>query len=163
MIRFAAICAVSLFAPFCLACSRQDNPKGALLSYEYRYNGSMSRSGLYYKVERTEEGIRITFSDQGSWGVKRVYSGPDDALDTIARKAAGGKLKRMKERYKTPFHVLDGWDWSVHLRYESGSISSGGYMSRPPKAQTEAIEGINAYIGTLLTEENILGTASPED
>ena len=74
----AALFAFSLFTPLNFTCSRQDKTQGPLLSYEYFYNGPMGRSGVYYKVEKEDAGIRITFSDQGYLlhGEGTVYSEP---------------------------------------------------------------------------------------
>lgn len=146
----AALFAFSLFTPLNFTCSRQDKTQGPLLSYEYFYNGPMGRSGVYYKVEKGDDGIRITFSDQGSWAEKKAFPGPDDALEVIGRMVAEGDLQKLKKDYKTRFDVRDGWDWTLHIRYESGGISSGGYMAKPNQARWDAIQGINAYIDSLI-------------
>ena len=151
--------AFSLFAPLGIACSPQGKLQGALTSYTYSYAGSMSRSGLYYKVELGQDGImRIYYSDQGRWGDIKVYRGPADALETIDRMIVDGKLKKLRKEYKNPMHILDGWSWDLYIRYEQGSIDTGGYMAKPSQALWAAIEGINAYIDTLIKEENYLET-----
>ena len=145
------------------ACSRQEKTQGALVSYEYSYGGAMYRSGTYYKVEQGQDGIvRVCYSNEGRWGAIKVYRGPADALEKIDRMIVDGKLKKLKNNYKTPFNVLDGWDWDLHIRYEQGSISSGGYMAKPPASMWSVIESINAYIDTLVVEENYLETLAEE-
>lgn len=151
--------AFSLFAPLGIACSPQGKLQGSLTSYQYSYAGSMSRSGTYYKVELAEDGsVRISYSNEGRWGPIKVYRGPADALETIDKMIADGKLNKLHKEYKNPMHILDGWSWSLYIRYEKGSIDSGGYMAKPSQGLWAAIEGINAYIDTLLVEENYLET-----
>ena len=151
------ILAFSLFVPLSLSCGGREKTQGRLLSYEYTYHGPMFRSGNYYKIEAGEDGSVRVFISEGGWGSEtRVYSAPAEALATVEKMVADGRLRRLKAHYKTPFRVLDGWDWNLYIRHEKGSISSGGYMAHPPKALYEAMEAIGAYIRALAVEENFL-------
>lgn len=150
--------ALSIIAPLGSACAK-DKPQGNLVCYSFSYQGSMCRSGEYCQVEADNNGkITVQYSDRGKWENIKSYRAPDDALEVIEKKVAEGRLRWLKSDYKTPFKVLDGWAWSLYIRYKSGSITSGGYMDIPPKAMWEAIKDINAYIASLATEENYIET-----
>ncbi|MBR3074420.1 MAG: hypothetical protein IKH11_01515 [Bacteroidales bacterium] len=150
--------ALTIFAPLGSACG-EEKPQGNLIYYSYSYQGSMCRSGEYCRVEADESGqITVQYSDKGKWADIKLYRAPADALEVIEKKVADGRLRWLKSDYKTPFKVLDGWAWSLYIRFRTGSISSGGYMDIPPKAMWDAIKDINAYIASLATEENYIET-----
>lgn len=142
-----------------ISCKRQEKTQGPLIKYEYSYSGAMSRSGSYYKVERDQDGlVRVSYSSEGKWGQVKVYRGPGDALEVIDKMVMDGGLKNLRPDYKCVGHVLDGWSWNIYIRYEQGSISSGGYMAKPSDGLQAAIKGINDYILSLAVEENYLET-----
>ena len=140
MIRILLLtCMMTLFG-----CS-QKAPEGAFKGYEYVENGMRAVPQAHYEVFFDDEGA--PFVRHINWdGEETVMRAPKDLPAQIDSLVRGHKLHRLKDHYQPPFKVLDGVSWRLYIRYEGGSISSGGYHSRPPERLREGIEAINALL-----------------
>ncbi|MBQ9660504.1 MAG: hypothetical protein IJV37_04475 [Bacteroidales bacterium] len=156
---------LSLVVPL-LSCSpfgvkgsgRNDKPRGAVRSYEYRHSGTMKYPLEFICVERSGSGtLQLLYSGGGA--EITVYSLSEEALERIGDLAAEYKLHKLKESYRPRMQILDGYMWHCHIRYEKGGISSGGSNARPPRALKEGIDAINAYLREQIREESIIGHA----
>ena len=55
--------------------------------------------------------------------------------------------------------VLDGTSWHMYMRFQKGSISSGGNNATAPAKRMQAIYSINSYLQSLIdasTEADII-------
>lgn len=118
---------------------------GALKGYKYVENGMRAVPQVHYEVLFDAEGV--PFVRHINWdGEETVTKAPKDLpaqIDSLVRRY---KLHQLKDHYQPPFKVLDGVSWRLYIRYEGGSISSGGYHSRPPQRLREGIEAINELL-----------------
>lgn len=60
------------------------------------------------------------------------------------------RLDRLKERYRPPMKILDGYQWSVRFRYEENSLSSHGANAWPTRKYRDGIRSINDYLQGLV-------------
>ena len=132
-------CMMTLFG-----CS-QKAPDGALKGYEYVENGMRAVPQVHYEVLFDAEDA--PYVRHVKWnGEEIVVPAPSQLpaqIDSLVRRY---KLHQLKDHYQPPFKVLDGVSWRLYIRYEGGSISSGGYHTRPPERLREGIEAINELL-----------------
>ena len=130
-----------------------DKPKGAVVSYEYIHRECMAFPRVYYLVSADADGKQtLTYSKDD--GVQHTVALQEDVLGKIGAIAKSHKLHRLKDHYTPPFQILDGYSWTLYIRYESGSVSSSGTNARPSKKLKEGIEAINDYLESFLPEDD---------
>ena len=137
-------------------------PAGEFKYYEYRCTSMREYPREYYKLERTEEnGVTLSWAKRNSdITVLRVS---DEAAGKVDAMVDEYKLQNLKNLYQPPFRVLDGFQWSLYIRYDKGGISSGGDNAWPGSPQKEGIKAVNAYLDTLIEasgEEDIIEVKS---
>ena len=120
---------LTLFAPFRIgvkATGSNKKPEGAAIRYEYKYSSTMMYPLTWYCAERDSTGVvKISFSRDAEREIS-IIQAPDDFFERVGALAAEYKLHRLRGTYTPRALVLDGYMWSVYIRYEKGSISSGG-------------------------------------
>ncbi len=153
----------SLLSPFRIGVKGRgsnDKPDGAVIRYEYTYSSTAMYPLTWYCVERDEAGeVKIAYSGDIEREI-RIIRGPEDFFERVGALAAGYKLHKLKNTYTPRMHVLDGYMWSVYIRYEKGGISSSGSNAWPPEALDAGINAINAYVKSLIEaagEEGVIG------
>ncbi|MCR4824657.1 MAG: hypothetical protein K5849_04780 [Bacteroidales bacterium] len=159
--------------PF-LACSpvgtkasgRNEKPEGAVISYEYQLSGTVIHPLLYYQVERDPAGtVCIAWSKDCDPEI-RVIRGPEDFFDRLGDLFDKYRLYRLRIRYLPRMTILDGEMWRTYIRFEQGSVSSGGSNAFPPEKLQAGISAINGYIRSLIeasSEEDVIGRRSHDD
>ena len=138
-----------------------EKPSGALLSYEYSYSTTAAWPQKYIKITREAPGAEVRLYHSEGESEMTVLKAPGEAFDTIDSLVRSTRLRKLKESYRPPFRVLDGWSWHLSIRWEEGSIYSGGHNARPKPKLKDGIDAINAYLQTLVdgaAPEDILGT-----
>ena len=73
------------------------------------------------------------------------------------------KLWKLENSYTPKFEVLDGYMWHTSIRYEKGSVSTGGSNAWPPAKLQAGLSAIESYIQSIIdsaTPSDILGTTS---
>ena len=153
----------SLLSPFRIGVKGRgsnDKPDGAVIRYEYSYSSTAMYPLTWYCVERDETGVvKVSYSRDIEREI-RIIRAPDDIFEQIGALAAEYKLHKLKNTYTPRMHVLDGYMWSVHIRYEKGSISSSGSNAWPPEKLDAGVNAINAYVKSLIEaagEEGVIG------
>lgn len=126
----------------------QRMPEGKLLSLEYTRSGTMA--GYKYETHVTTE----PNGDVVLRAMKENY-GPLYEKKLTAEEVAGfvklieeEKMYNYKEKYRPVFEVLDGDTWYLDIRFEQGTIKSGGYHSWP---KGDGLSRIREYSISLLS------------
>ena len=134
-------------------------PEGAAVSYEYNYSSTMAYPLTYYKVEKDSAGqVRIAWLKNHGPDVLAI-KGTEEVLERIGALSAQYKLHRIKQSYWPSVQVLDGTSWHMYLRFQKGSISSGGNNASAPARRMQGIYSINDYLQSLIdasTEADII-------
>ena len=138
---------------------KNHKPEGGALYYEYRYSGTMAYPFTYYQVEKDASGrVTIAWLKKESPDVV-VIKAPQEVLEHIGALAYEHKLYRIKESYWPSVQVLDGTSWHMYMRFQKGSISSGGNNATAPAKRMQAIYSINSYLQSVIdasTEADII-------
>ncbi|MBQ6310220.1 MAG: hypothetical protein IJK74_01545 [Bacteroidales bacterium] len=142
-----------------------EKPEGTVTSYEYSYSGTMAYPIHFYTLKVLEDGtVQLGYShDDNDIHLVRV---PEEALKKIAEIAEEYSLHNLKGSYRPKMEVLDGYGWHIYIRYENGSISSGGTNAWPKKELSQGIHCINNYLDSLFnaaTPQDSLGVAHHHD
>lgn len=134
-------------------------PEGAAVSYEYTYSTTMAYPVTYFKVWKGEDG-EVLLAWLKSYGPDVVViRGSAEVLQRIGEISAEYKLHHLKNHYYPSMEILDGNSWHMYLRFEKGSISSGGNNASGPDKLMEGIQRINSYLQSLAdasTEDDII-------
>ena len=134
-----------------------ERPQGAFKMYEYTYSGTMAYPIRYYCVEKNAESGEVTLawcSDDPEVKIIRVDSGLPDQIDSLVREY---KLWRLKDAYRPPVRVLDGYGWSLRVRYEQNTISSHGSNAWPGPQLRTGFDSVNNLL------EELIGAATEAD
>ena len=144
---------------FTKSSGRNTKPSGAAVSYEYTYSTTMAYPVTFYQVERDSKGeIQIAWLNHYGPDVY-VIRGSEKVLKRIGAIATQYKLHRLKNHYYPSMEILDGDSWHTYLRFENGSISSGGNNASAPAKLMEGLQRINDYIQSVIdasTEDDII-------
>ena len=144
---------------FTKSSGRNQKPSGAVVSYQYTYSTTMAYPVTFYQVERDSKGeIQIAWLNQYGPDVCFIR-GSEEVLKQIGTISAQYKLHRLKNHYYPSVEILDGDSWHTYLRFEKGSISSGGNNASAPAKLMEGIHRINSYLQSVIdasTEEDII-------
>lgn len=138
---------------------KNHKPEGDAVYYEYRYSGTMVYPFTFYQVQKDASGqVRIAWiKDQGPDVV--VIKAPQEVLEHIGTLAYQHKFYRIKESYWPSVQVLDGTSWHMYMRFQKGSISSGGNNATAPAKRMQGIYSINSYLQSVIdasTEADII-------
>ena len=148
--------AFGLFLPMTTACEKQKF-SGEIKSFEYLESNMRAFPARYYLIERNGEGtLLLKFTEYGP--ILKVVKAPEHMLLKIDRIVQECRLWNLKHSYVAK-HVLDGTMWDVWIRYEEGSISSGGSNKWPSGTLRRGLDEIEAYIHSVtdkVTEEDII-------
>ena len=68
----------------------------------------------------------------------------DSVFQRVRDMVESGKLYEVGKHYSPDVMVTDASSWSLSIRFEGGSISSGGYASGPD--HYEALREIEKYL-----------------
>ncbi|MBO7071437.1 MAG: hypothetical protein J6W09_09125 [Bacteroidales bacterium] len=151
------ILAFGLCLPMTWACNKRQNVSGDIVFFEYKESNMRSYPSLYYKVERNEEGtLLLKYTQYGQ--ILKVIKAPEDILQRIDGYVQENKLWNLKNSYVN-IHVLDGYMWDMYIKYDEGSISSGGSNKRPSGKLGEGLSSILAYLHSItddVTEADII-------
>ena len=156
--------ALSLLSLVGLNCSGDKKlPEGIPSRYEYRYSGPVMYPMDWYLVEAGEDGtVRILSSHDGPEIL--VVRAPEDIFEQIDALVRKYKLQTLKRDYEPSFQVMDGFQWSLSIRYpEYKGVYSSGYHAWPKASLREGIDAINALlkgISEAAQDEDILGHES---
>lgn len=133
-----------------------EKPEGAIKSYEYSYSGTMAFPIDFYRLTILEDGtVELGYShDENDIHLFRVT---EEAPAKIAEIAEKSSLYKIKSSYRPKLEVLDGYGWHMYIRYEKGSISSGGSNAWPKEEFSNCITTINNYLDSLFK------AATPQD
>ena len=149
--------AFGLFLPMTWACGKKQSISGDIVSFEYRESTMRASPSVYYKVERNEEGVLLLkYTQYGP--ILKVIKAPEDILQVIDGYVQNSRLWNLKSSYVAK-HVLDGTMWHLEIRYEEGSIYSGGSNRRPMGKLGAGCDDILAYLHSItdnVTEEDII-------
>lgn len=145
MLRFLAL--ILMFSLF--SCSSK--PAGDFKSYEFRKFGTRAFPEENYRLYRSESGEFLIEVETGL-DVFKTFPAPAQLPEIIDSIVTQYKLWRLKEHYKPPFKVLDGYSWTVRIGYEEGSIYSGGFNAWPRNKMRDGIREINALLGEAVAE-----------
>ena len=136
-----------------------EKPDGAVISYEYQRVITMIHPTTWYEVKRDAAGtVRIAWSANCEPDIT-VIRGPEDFFDQVGEICREYKLHRLKQSYVPRMKVLDGYMWNARIRFEKGSIYTGGSNAQPPEKLREGLNAINSYIQSIIdtsTEADVL-------
>ena len=143
--------------PVTWACGKKQPVSGDIVSFEYTESNMRAYPSVYYKVVRNEEGtLLLKYTQYGP--ILKVIKAPDDILQVIDSHVQKNKMWNLKNSYVDPL-VLDGYMWDIYIKYEQGSISSGGSNLRPRGKLGAGLESILAYLHSItdnVTEDDII-------
>ena len=132
--------------------------EGPFKYYEYRETTMRAYPHEYYRLEMTEEqGMTLSWAKVNS--PVTVLRVPESAAQELKSLILEHKLYNLKDSYKPPFRVLDGYMWHLYFRFGSEGVSCSADNARPPKQLQEGIEAINAFFNRLIdasTEDDII-------
>ena len=141
------------------ASGSNEKPDGAVIGYEYKYSGMMMYPLRWYSVTRDSTGVAQLLYSGGEPDIT-ILRAPEDIFEKIASIAGEYKLHRLRGSYRPRMKILDGYMWHMYIRYEKGSISSGGSNAGAPQKLSAGISAINNYIEALIDaagEEDVIG------
>ena len=164
---FKTVLALSLLGAMFSCTKPWDNkyvknlPPESIKEYEHSYSGTMMWYITWYKIEKGEDGhLKLMYSHDCNPEIT-IYKCPDDALKKIDGIVREYKLWNLSNSYTPKFEVLDGYMWHTSIRYEDGSISTGGSNAWPPKQLAAGLSAIEAYVQSIIdasTEDDIIDT-----
>ena len=131
-----------------LSCSAK-MPGGPIRAYEYVHKNCTMYPVVSYQIVVDASGVQTLVYSKND-GEEHSIVLQEDALGRIDALARQYRLNRLKEHYRPPFTVYDGWSWTIHISYERDCICSGGSNARPPKRLQAGIIAINEYIESLI-------------
>ena len=124
-------------------------PDAEITSVRYVKQGTMAIPDRVCSFEKTNDGrylAKIANYDKAD----STYCSQDVA-DKIHECLKNGQLHKYKRNYRTKMRVLDGYSWSIGVKFEDGSsIQSGGYMAYPKNFS--AVAGFNAIVESLISK-----------
>ena len=143
------ICLVLLGCGMAVGKTNKKPYQGELKSYEYSRWGTMAYPDFYVHL-RGEEGIRLlSYADHNHIDTITVEVG-QEVFDRVSEMVISNKLHQLKEQYKPPFRVLDGYSWHVYVKFTDGSISSRGNNAMPKNI---SLQEINEYLRDLVLRD----------
>ena len=144
----------------------KDIPGDKIQSFEYSYSGTMMWFIEWYCIERGEDGkLQLLYSKDCSPEIT-ILRCPDNALEKIDGFVRKYKLWNLKNSYVPKFEVLDGYMWHMYIRYDGGSISTGGSNAWPSKDLMTGLSAITSYVESVIeasTEADVIGTDNHND
>lgn len=156
MIRVVALtCMLSLF---CCA----PKPVGQIKGYEYSKHGCTAyplENYTFYFDESGKALIDVVTRE----GIKKTFPAPAELpgqIDSLVRKH---KLWKLKEGYRPPFQVYDGYSWNLRIRYEENSIYSGGFNAWPGEKLRDGIREINKLLRAVVEAAGEMDVAEPSE
>lgn len=151
------ILAFGLCLPMAWSCEKRNSFSGEIVSFEYMESNMRSHPSICYKVCKSEDGtLVLKYTQYGP--ILKVIKAPDDILQVIDGYVQKSRLWNLKHLYVNK-HVLDGYMWDFYIKYEEGSISSGGSNKRPSGKVGEGMNSILEYLHMLtdnVTEADII-------
>lgn len=123
-------------------------PEGRLLSYSYSRYGTMAEPDESYLLERKDDNsLRVecrTYRDTVDLTLTGAKA--DAVCEAISNIVKEEKVYKFKPQYKTKFQVMDGWSWSMAIKFEDTVITSGGSNAGP---NSSALSQIHEYLLSL--------------
>lgn len=120
------------------------------MSYEYSYSNTMEYPITFYQVKKGSDGVvRIAWMKDHGPEVQ-VINGTDEVLEHIGAITAEYKLHRLRCSYYPSVQVLDGTSWHAYIRFEKGSVSTGGNNAKAPEKLMGGLYAINSYLQSLI-------------
>lgn len=163
MMKRLILILATMFGFLFSGCGANGRPQfydGVPVLYEYSHDVCMMYPDRYYKVFTREDGTVCIGVCTGRADVT-VYRAPADALEVIGELVRKHRLYKLKESYRPPFEVLDGYMWHLAIRYDGGSIWSGGANALPDSKLQQGIVAINQYLEEHIAscgEDDVLDT-----
>ena len=128
-------------------------PDSEIVMVEYTKSGTMAGYLYYGKVERQDDGTVVIEAMQENYGEiikKKVDPQVLTDLKTIVKEH---KIYAYKGYYRPHFEVLDGYTWSLTIRFANGqSIDSGGSNAYP---SGDGLSAIRELFIELVTDKPI--------
>lgn len=120
-------------------------PVGQFKGYEYVKHGCTAWPMENYKLYYNDEGA-LVIDVETEYNVVKTIPAPADLPEKIDALVKEYKLWRLKENYKPPFQVLDGYNWYLYIRYEGNYTYSSGSNAWPRESLRDGIKAINALL-----------------
>lgn len=143
---------------FCCA----PKPVGQIKGYEYSKHGCTAYPLENYTLYFDESGnplIEVVTRE----GEKKTFPAPAELPGQIDSLAKKHKLWRLKEHYRPPFQVYDGYSWSMRIRYEDNNISSSGFNAWPGDKLRNGIREINLLLRSVVEAAGETDVADPSE
>lgn len=138
-------------------------PGGRLVSFSSSAGNGFAgwRRELSLRRNDNGEGGMLTLKEENHRHYGPGAPAPTDTtvqvVDTVFHRVRdmveSGKLYEIGKSYVPDIMITDATSWSLHIKFEEGTISSGGYASAPD--HHEALNEIEKYLVSLLrTDQN---------
>lgn len=128
---FIIVIIMAFFFPSCAANPSADDEQ-KVISLSYHETACSSIPNVWFDF-RMDENTGTLTNCSGRFPMEALRAQvPAEVADSLSRIVKEEKMKRYKDHYKPFGHVLDGWQWNLHIRFANGSsCGSSGHMRRP--------------------------------
>lgn len=120
------------FMAFFSSCSAE-SPAPKVIALHFQETSSNEIPDIWFDFKTEEDGTCTLVNGTGRFPNEALRAKvPAEVADSLTKIVKEEKMRKYDEHYRLPFLVLDGWQWSLHIRFEdSPSVSSSGHMERP--------------------------------
>lgn len=132
-------------------------PEGKLIRFSYTSGNGFAGWGSEVELSRKENGegkLRYTEKNHNRTPDLQTITEEvkvDDAVfDKVTEIIRNGQFYKIKKDYQPLHEIMDGTGWNMHIMFEKGDISSGGYMAGPDKG--EVLSEILKYLRSVFVE-----------
>lgn len=136
-------------------------PEGRLLSFSTSGSNGFAGWRQELTLERNKNGVggKLNFKDEkfDHWGtgegsdVDTTVVVADSVFQRVRDMVENGQLYDIGRDYHPDYMITDASSWSLHMKFEKGSISSGGYASGPD--HHDVLREIEKYLSGMCRKE----------
>jgi len=117
---------------FFSSCSAE-SPAPKVIALHFQETSTNKIPDIWFDFKTEEDGTCTLVNGTGRFPEEALRAKvPAEVADSLTKIVQEEKMQKYDEHYRLPFQVLDGWQWSLYIRFEdSPSVSSSGHMKRP--------------------------------
>ena len=110
-----------------------DSSAPKVIALHFQETSSNEIPDIWFDFKTEEDGTCTLTNCTGRFPNEALRAQvPAEVADSLTQIVKEEKMRKYDNYYRPPFDVYDGWQWSLHIRFEdSPSLSSSGHMKRP--------------------------------
>lgn len=127
-------------------------PTGRLLTFESGMNNGFAMRRNQLKLWRDEQGKGwLTLSQRFETTEVKAIEVDDSVFQHVRDIVEQKRLYTVGKQYMPDYEIMDASNWSLYIKFEGGSISSGGYASGPDNSL--GLNEIESYLVALYRQQ----------